>query len=281
MNIRGRARRIISLNWRLYLLLLIIAALSAGVGIVIYTTASEFHTYYYGSANVEHDTNFGGMVEGDVSYGGYCGDIRELMDSKEGDVYITGRADSARNCRYVSTALLGIAVVGWGNGAEQVTEAPDNAIVITHGKAHGSAVDFYIDYPSLSEAMPNMANILMEINAARTEANLSVLNTMEMKHLLKESSDGKVIIHNQYYGLRVNRERAVDYAVNGIPPPPPPPPAEPCVGAECAFLVGAVDYLLLLTDDDDTPPPEEAPAMEPEAPTSTVLYKVERTIIKQ
>ncbi|RLD65342.1 MAG: hypothetical protein DRI98_14800, partial [Bacteroidetes bacterium] len=99
-----------------------------------------------------------------------------------------------------------------------------------------------------------MANTLTAINEARLDAGLSVLTLAEIKHILNESSDGVHEIDGKYYGLILNTERAIDYAVNGIPQPPPPPPAEPCDGAECAFLVGAVYYLLLLSDDDT---PEE------------------------
>jgi len=199
----------------------------------------DTEVFYYGSENVEHDTDFGGMVNASVSYGLYCSDPALLMPTPEGSIYITGRGGSADNCGYVNESLLGIAVVGWQNVDEHVTESPDNSLSIsqggTWGAAYGTGVDYYVPAGSLSEAMPLMANILLEITAASS----SPLSTHQMKEILNAASDGMHRVDGKDYGLKINLERSIDYAANGIPPPPP---SEPCT--DCGFL--PAQYYLLL-----------------------------------
>ena len=262
-------------NKLIAIIIIIIIAVSVPTGIVMYTTESEFQTYYYGSANVPHDVTWGDTVEGDVNYGSYCNNTSALLHSKEGDPYISGRGGSAENCKYVDPTLLGIAITGWANTEEYVDLIVPNSLTISHGgtgnpAAYGPGIDFNITADSLSEAMPLAGNITMEINAARTNANLSIFSTAEMEHLLIESSDGWMKKDGKQYGRIINMEKALDYAVNGIPQPPPPPPC-----TDCGWIPGAISYLLLLTDDNDEyipPPPSEViPEPEPEAPTSTIM----------
>jgi len=226
------------------LLWLVIVAIAGVLGTLVYTVVTQepVRVFYYGSENVEHDTDFGGMVNTNVSYGLYCSDPALLIPTPEGSIYITGRGGSADNCGYVNESLLGIAVVGWQNVDEHVVESPDNSLSIsqggTWGAAYGTGVDYYVPAGSLSEAMPLMANILLEILAATS----SPLSTHQMKEILNAASDGMHTVDGKDYGLKINLERSIDYAANGIPPPPP---AEPCT--DCGYL--PAQYYLLLLDE--------------------------------
>lgn len=212
--------------------------------------------WYHGSATVEHDTTYGGMVEGaDVYYGLICkGGYDTLVNSDEGDVYISGRADSI-GCSYNYHELLGIAVMGYENTDERAGEHPSNAIVISQGVRFGeinpmdggygaayqnigeNKIDYYVPAGSLSEAMPLAANIILRLNAATS----TPLTIGQLKTILNASSPGEYVYEGKSYGKVINEELAIDYLQNGLPKPPPP---EPCV--DCAWLTGAVNYPLLL-----------------------------------
>lgn len=200
---------------------------------IFYPYSSEYHVYMHGSANVDHDVALAELVDSDVSFGLYCSDIRPLVDTNEGDVYMSARADSY-TCKYIHTDLIGIAVVGASNSIEDVgDERIPNSIYVSNGRAEGGAVDFIIFTGNLGDAMAYMANYIIDINLARMEAGLSTLTTDEMRYLFNAAATDKVI----------DMELALDYAVNGIPVEP----IEPC--PICAALAGGAIYLLLLDGD--------------------------------
>ena len=202
------------------------AATASYAGMVFYfSLESEFQTYYHGSAEVPHDTEWGDTVEGDVNYGSYCYDLSALIDSKEGDPYITGRGGSAENCKYNDVGLLGIAIAGWANTEEYVDLIVPNALTISHGghgftAAYGPGIDFNIEAASLSEAMPLAGNITMEINAARTEIGRQALDTASIESLLIETSDGWMERDGRKYGRIINLARAIEMTTAATSTPP-------------------------------------------------------------
>lgn len=210
----------------------LVAGAAAIIGTGMYLAKdSPYHVYMYGSETVPHDQAIADLVDSDVTYGLYCTNARPLIVAKEGDVFISGRADSY-TCQYTHTDLLGIAVVGASNATEDVgNERIPNSIYVSNGRAYGGAVDFIILTGNLGDAMAYMANDITQVNLARDEANLSVLNTAQMRQLFNAAAADKVI----------DMELAIEYAVNGLPAPEP---SEPC--EDCSWLPGAVYYPLLL-----------------------------------
>lgn len=194
--------------------------------------------YYAQSGDEEHDVEFMAVIEGaDVIRDNWCREAEPLVDSAPDDITISGRSDSY-TCAYNSSLIPSIAVMGWGNASEHVTEHPDNSITITHGgpwSAYGSAVDYYVPAGSLSEAMPLMANMLLQINAA-TSTSLTV---QEFKDIFNASSPGMHTEDDKDYGMEINMELALEYAVNGIPAPPPP---EFC--NNCGWIPATITYIL-------------------------------------
>jgi len=194
-------------------------------------------TYIHGSENVPHDVEHGELVNSAVKYGTYCSeDASELIFANRGDVAISMRVNSYE-CSYTSTSFDIIPIVGWDNEDRFVGDVKTpNSIAIGNGLNYGHAIDYYIDVFSLSQAMPMMANITIDVNNARVRAGMSMLTLSEMKLVLDQSSDQVLEVDGKYYGQIIDVERAIVIATKEVT-------IDPC---PICGVMSAINTLLLL-----------------------------------
>ena len=218
----------------------VIFAFLSIVGVVLYvivTRDDQPTVYLHGSSTVTHDTDIASMIEGaDTDFGLYCSsDASELIEANEGDVVMSTRADSY-NCRYVNSALLTYPLVGASNTPEFIGDVADqDAIFVSNGAAWGRRVEFYMPQPNLGDAKAEMANVILRVVEARKSVTNTIPPLQELKSILRYSGDGERVIDGRYYGVIVNGDRAVEYALGNRPAP---------VGCtDCGYLP-AIYYVL-------------------------------------
>jgi len=215
----------------------------------------DFMAYLVGSADDEHDQGIAKLIDTEVTFGNYCTDGTDLFDGKVGDFVTSGRADSYK-CNYESYEMDTCAIVSGSNSTAFVgDENNPNSIFVSNKRAYGGAVDYYMSDPetglpvgNTGDAMAQMVNFALTVNRAAVADGIASYGCTDLGILFDEASDGMFVEDGKEYGLIVNLDRTIDYAVNGIPAPlpPEPEPSKPCEKDGCAFLVPAVIYQLLL-----------------------------------
>ena len=211
---------------------------ASGFAILFYVIDDDQPTVYlHGASTNPHDTDIASLIEGaDTDFGLYCSsDASELIEANEGDVVMSTRADSY-NCRYVNSALLTYPLIGASNTPEFIGDVADqDAIFVSNGAAWGRRVEFYMPQPNLGDAKAEMANVILRVVEARKSVTNTIPPLQELKSILRYSGDGERVIDGRYYGVIVNGDRAVEYALGNRPAP---------VGCtDCGYLP-AIYYVL-------------------------------------
>lgn len=169
--------------------------------------------YMGGNESSGHDIAVAKVVEGEVKFGRYCySDSDDLRNAATGTPVFSPYADSYR-CTFKSPVFPTVAIVGWSNAVEDVGASPvSNAITISAGATYGKAIDYYIDENTLSFALPVMANHVNRVQEARFKAGLPVLDAMGLKEVFDATSPGAHVVEGKYYGMKIDIEKAVEYA---------------------------------------------------------------------